>query len=93
VLRIPTLWWIVLSGMLFNFNSYAVNAFQSPFLQRFHELGLKDASNVSAISLGLTGAIGLLLGGWLGDRMHLTRSSSPKVACLRSRSSWEHRAR
>lgn len=75
VLRIPTLWWIVLSGMLFNFNAYAVNAFQSPFLQRFHELGLKDASNVSAISLGLTGVIGLLLGGWLGDRMHLKRSN------------------
>lgn len=75
VLRIPTLWWIVLSGMLFNFNSYAVNAFQSPFLQRFHELGLKDASGVSAISLGLTGAIGLILGGWLGDRMHLRRAS------------------
>ena len=73
VLRIPTMWWIVLSGMLFNFNAYAVNAFQSPFLQRFHELGLKDASNVSAISLGLTGVIGLLLGGWLGDRMHLKR--------------------
>lgn len=73
VLGIPTLWWIVLSGMLFNFNSYAVNTFQTPFLQRFHELGLKDANNISAISLGLTGAIGLLLGGWLGDRLHVKR--------------------
>lgn len=73
VLRIPTLWWIVLSGLLFNFNSYAVNTFQTPFLQRFHELGLKDANNISALSLGLTGAIGLLLGGWLGDRLHLKR--------------------
>jgi sugar phosphate permease len=73
VLRIPTLWWIVLSGMLFNFNTYAVNGFQTPFLQRFHELGLRDANNISALSLGLTGVIGLLLGGWLGDRLHLTR--------------------
>lgn len=73
LMRIPTMWWIVLSGLLFNFNAYAVNAFQSPFLQRFHELGLKEASNVSAISLGLTGAIGLLLGGWLGDRLHTKR--------------------
>lgn len=75
VLAIPTLWWIVLSGMLFNFNMYAVNAFQSPFLQRYHELGLREASNVSAISLGLTGVIGLLLGGWLGDRLHLRHAN------------------
>lgn len=73
VLGITTLWWIILSGMLFNFNSYAVNVFQTPFLQRFHELGLKDANNISAISLGLTGAVGLLVGGWLGDRLRVRR--------------------
>jgi predicted MFS family arabinose efflux permease len=72
ILAITTLWWIILSGMLFNFNSYAVNVFQTPFLQRFHELGLKDANNISAVSLGLTGAIGLLLGGWLGDRLRIS---------------------
>jgi predicted MFS family arabinose efflux permease len=71
VLSITTLWWIVLSGLLFNFNSYAVNTFQTAFLQRFHEIGLREATNISAISLGLTGAIGLLLGGWLGDRLRL----------------------
>ena len=73
VLSITTLWWIVLSGLLFNFNGYAVNTFQTAFLQRFHELGLREATNISAISLGLTGAIGLLLGGWLGDRLRLKR--------------------
>jgi MFS family permease len=73
VLGITTLWWIILSGLLFNFNSYAVNVFQTPFLQRFHELGLRDANNISAISLGLTGAIGLLIGGWLGDRLRVRR--------------------
>lgn len=71
VLAISTLWWIVLSGLLFNFNSYAVNTFQTAFLQRFHEVGLREATNISAISLGLTGAIGLLLGGWLGDRLRI----------------------
>lgn len=75
VLRIKTMWWIVLSGLLFNFNSYAVNVFQTPFLQRFHELGLKDANTISAVSLGLTGAIGLLVGGWLGDRLRVTRAN------------------
>jgi predicted MFS family arabinose efflux permease len=75
VLGITTLWWIVLSGLLFNFNSYAVNTFQTAFLQRFHEVGLREATNISAISLGLTGAIGLLLGGWLGDRLHVKRAN------------------
>lgn len=70
LMSIPTLWWIVLSGMLFNFNSYAVNIFQSPFLQRFHEVGLREASNISAVSLGLAGMFGLVFGGWMGDRMH-----------------------
>ena len=69
VLRIRTFWWVVLSGMLFNFNAYAVNTFQTPFLQRFHELGLRDANNLSALSLGLAGVVGLLAGGWLGDRL------------------------
>jgi len=75
VLSITTLWWIVLSGLLFNFNSYAVNTFQTAFLQRFHEVGLREATNISAISLGLTGALGLLLGGWLGDRLRMKRAN------------------
>jgi MFS family permease len=73
VLGISTIWWIILSGMLFNFNSYAVNTFQNAFLQRFHGLGLSDASKLSAVSLGLAGAIGLLVGGWLGDRLRVKR--------------------
>ncbi|MBB6094034.1 putative MFS family arabinose efflux permease [Povalibacter uvarum] len=75
LMKIPTLWWIVLSGMLFNFNSYAVNIFQSPFLQRFHEVGLREASNISAVSLGLAGVFGLMFGGWMGDRMHAKREN------------------
>jgi MFS family permease len=73
VFGITTMWWIILSGMLFNFNTYAVNIFQNPFLQRFHELGLSDASKLSSVSLGLAGVIGLLVGGWLGDRLRVKR--------------------
>ncbi len=65
VLRIKTLWWIVISGALHNFNVYAINAFQTPFLQRYHMLNLRNAALVSALVVGLVGAIGLL-GGWLG---------------------------
>lgn len=73
VLRLPTMRWIILSGVLHNFNMYAINSFQTPFLQRFHEMGLRQASNVSAISLGAVGAIGLLVGGWLADRIGAKR--------------------
>jgi MFS family permease len=73
VLGLPTMWWIILSGIFHNFNMYAINAFQTSFLQRFHQLSLHEASNVSAISVGAVGAIGLLVGGWLGDRMSVKR--------------------
>jgi MFS family permease len=73
VLKVPTMWWIILSGIFHNFNMYAINVFQAPFLQRFHEMTLREASNVSAISVGAVGAIGLLAGGWLADRVSATR--------------------
>ena len=75
ILSVQTIWWIILSGMLFNFNSYAVNTFQTAFLQRFHGLDIAQANNISAVSLGLAGALGLLLGGWLGDRLHTRRAN------------------
>ena len=75
VLTIPTMIWIILSGALHNFNVYAVNAFQTPFLQRFHQLGLKEANLVSAVVLGLVGVIGLLGGGWAGDRLRQRRAN------------------
>jgi MFS family permease len=71
ILRVPTMWWIILSGILFNFHAYAVNMFQNAFLQRFHEVSLGTAGKLSAVSLGLTGAIGLLVGGALGDRLRV----------------------
>jgi predicted MFS family arabinose efflux permease len=75
VLKLPTMWWIILSGIFHNFNMYAINAFQTPFLQRFHEMSLRQASNVSAISVGAVGAIGLLVGGWLADKVAAKRKN------------------
>jgi MFS family permease len=45
--------------------------FQNAFLQRFHEVSLGTAGKLSAVSLGLAGAIGLLVGGALGDRLRV----------------------
>lgn len=67
VLRTPTLWWIIASGALQNFSLYALNTFQTAFLQRYHGLGLRAANHASALVLGAVGVLGMLLGGWLGD--------------------------
>ena len=73
VLGLPTMWWIILSGIFHNFNMYALNSFNSPFLQRFHEMSLLNASYASSISVGAVGAIGLIVGGWLADKMSAKR--------------------
>jgi MFS family permease len=67
------MWWIILSGLTHNFNMYAINSFQTPFLQRFHEVSFKEANNISAFSVGAAGAIGLLIGGWLADKIGARR--------------------
>ncbi len=74
VLGIPTIMWIIVSGALHNFNMYAVNSFLTAFLMRYHQMGLKEANNVSSIVLGAVGIIGLLGGGWAADRLSRTRA-------------------
>lgn len=76
VLRLPTMWWIILSGLSHNFNMYAINSFLTPFLQRFHQLSLKEANTISAISIGIAGAIGLLAGGWIADKASARRRNA-----------------
>ncbi len=69
VLRIPTLWWIIASGALINFNMYAIGTFLPAFLSRIHGLSLAR----SGITVGIAYAVGGLAGGGLagvwGDRI------------------------
>ncbi len=67
VLGIRTMWWIILSGALHNFNAYAVNAFLPAFLGRYHGMNLKDANTITAFVLGAVGVVGLLAGGLAAD--------------------------
>jgi MFS family permease len=74
VLSIPTMRWVILSGALHNFNMYAVGAFLTPFLQRYHHLTIKQAGWVSS-AVYLCGGLGLFLGGWVCDRVVRRRVS------------------
>jgi MFS family permease len=74
VFRIPTMWWIILSGILHNFNAYTIGAFLSPYLQRYHGLTTGQAGWVSGLFYGC-GGLGILLGGWACDRSVRTRIS------------------
>lgn len=67
VLKSPTMIWIILSGAVHNFNMYAIGAFITPFLMRYHGLDIQQANFVSMLVYGVMGAPGLLVGGLIGD--------------------------
>ncbi|HYL98021.1 MAG TPA: MFS transporter [Blastocatellia bacterium] len=75
VLSIPTMWWIIASGALHNFNMYAIGGFLIPFLIRFHGMQNQGAGLVSMAVYGLSGIPGLLIGGYLGDSIMHRRAN------------------
>ncbi len=75
VLGIPTLLWIIVSGALHNFNMYAAGSFMAVFLARYHALDLKAAADASSVIFGVSGAVGLLAGGWAADRFGGARTN------------------
>jgi predicted MFS family arabinose efflux permease len=73
VLSIPTMWWVIASGALHNFNMYALGAFVAPFLVRFHHMTFVNAGWIAAGVYGFSGVLGLTGGGWLADRLYTRR--------------------
>jgi MFS family permease len=73
VLSIPTVLWIIVSGALHNFNMYALGAFVSPFIIRFHKMTPQSAGWVAAAVYGFSGIVGLTVGGALADRLYQKR--------------------
>jgi len=69
LLRVPTLWWIILSGALINFNLYALGTFLPAFMTRVHGYSVAHAGVTSGIVYLIGGVFGGLLGGHLGDRV------------------------
>jgi MFS family permease len=82
VLRIPTMWWIILSGAVHNFNMYAIGHFLSPYLQRYHGQTVREAGAVNGL-VYCVGGLGILAGGWACDRAARGRvSGRMEVATL-----------
>ena len=75
ILRIPTMWWIILSGALQNLVMYALFSFLTSFLMRYHGLTIKEASWINGLAVGVGGSVGMLGGGWLCDRVRRRRVS------------------
>ena len=68
ILRIPTMRWVIASGALMNLVMYAVSAFSTSYYIRYHGLDIDYANRFNAMVFGLGGGLGMLIGGWLGDR-------------------------
>lgn len=73
LLSIPTLWWLILSGALHNFNMYALGSFLAPMLMRYHATDLRKAGLITMMVYGLSGIPGLLIGGALADKFAMRR--------------------
>lgn len=71
--------WLIVAGIAGNFAAYAVNGFMVPLLQRYHGLSLQTAALSAGAVIGLTGVAGLVVWGWLADRLY-ERSPSLRLA-------------
>ena len=71
ILSIPTMWWLTLAGLCYNFATYANTSFMVPMLQRYFDLELSQAAMSVGVIVGVTGLFALPLGGWIADRLHM----------------------
>ncbi len=69
IVCIPTLWWIIASGALINFNLYTLATFMPAFLIRWHGFSLARAGLFTGIGWGVAGIVAALISGYVGDRM------------------------
>jgi MFS family permease len=74
--------WLIVSGAIHNFNLYALSAFITPYLMRFHELDIQNANFVSTIIYGVMGVPGLFFSGVIGDAARKRRVNAPLIVTL-----------
>ena len=80
VLRIPTLWWIIASGALLNFNMYAIGTFLPAFLSRVHGLSLARSGIATGVVYLIGGVSGGSVAGFLGDSI-VHRRQDGRLLC------------
>ncbi|GAA3294649.1 MFS transporter [Streptomyces cinereospinus] len=68
LLRVRSLYGMLLAFAGYNFAAYAIGTFLTPVLQRYYGLGLVSAGAVGGVVVGVTGLVGLLAGGRVLDR-------------------------
>ncbi len=73
VLRIPTLWWIIASGVFVNFNMYAIGQFLPAFMSRIHGFTLAQSGVSTGVIYLVGGVAGGLSAGYWGDKVLLRR--------------------
>jgi predicted MFS family arabinose efflux permease len=84
VAKIPTLWWIIASGALLNFNMYALGTFMPAFLSRIHHVTLAQSGVDTGITYAIGGIGGTLIAMWMGDRVIRSRRNGRLLwaACI-----------
>jgi len=80
ILKIPTLWWIIASGALVNFNMYAYGTFLPAFLSRIHGVTLAKSGVTTGIIYAVGGIAGGTLAGVWGDRIIRHRQNGRMLA-------------
>jgi MFS family permease len=80
LLRIPTLWWIIASGVFLNFNAYAYATFLPAFLSRLHGLSLAKSGIATGAAYLSGGILGCLTAGYLGDSI-VRRRKDGRLLC------------
>ena len=78
ILAVPTMWFLIVAGIGANLAAYSVNTFTVPLFQRYFGASLTGAAVLTGVVVGVTGLVGLLVGGWVSDRA-ARRSTGARV--------------
>jgi predicted MFS family arabinose efflux permease len=85
ILRIPSLWWIIASGALLNFNMYAIATFLPAFLSRIHGVSLASSGIASGVVYLTGGLTGCFIAGYFGDGIANSRKNGRlRIAAMTS---------
>ena len=64
----PTFWWMAIGASFVAFVGYGIASFQAPFLQRVHDMGVRDAAIYYGAPLSALAAVGTFLGGYITEK-------------------------